>query len=47
MGRKFATIELKNQWDSNKEIFQCLEHKEVIITIFHGDRMLFNHVFVM
>ncbi len=38
MGRKFAR---KNQlWDSKKESFQCLQHKEVIITIPHGDRML-------
>jgi hypothetical protein len=42
MGRKFATIEEKNRlWDSKKESFQCLQHKEVIITIPHGDRMLF------
>ncbi|CAK9278148.1 unnamed protein product [Sphagnum jensenii] len=30
MGRKFATIEEKNRlWDSKKESFQCLQHKEV------------------
>jgi hypothetical protein len=41
-GRKIATIEQKNQlWDSKKEKFQCLQHKEVIITIPHGDIMLF------
>jgi hypothetical protein len=39
MGRKIAR---KNRlWDSKKESFQCLQHKEVIITIPHGDRMLF------
>jgi hypothetical protein len=38
MGRKIATIEHKNRlWDSKKESFQCLQHKEVIITIPHGD----------
>jgi len=38
MGRKFSR---KNRlWDSKKESFQCLQHKEVIITTAHGDRML-------
>jgi hypothetical protein len=47
MGWKFATIKQKNRlWDSKKESFQCLQHKEVIITIPHGDRMLF-YGFVM
>jgi len=42
MGQNFATIEQKNRlWDSKKESFQCLQRKEVIITIPHGDRMLF------
>jgi hypothetical protein len=41
-GWKFATIKQKNRlWNSKKERFQCLQHKEVIITIPHGDRMLF------
>ncbi len=39
MGRKLAR---KNRlWDSKKESFQCLQHKEVTIKIPHGDRMLF------
>jgi hypothetical protein len=39
MGRKFAR---KNRlWDSKKESFQCLQDKEVIIIIPHGDKILF------
>ncbi len=42
MGRKIATIEQKNRlWDSKKESFQYLQHKEVIIIIPYGDRMSF------
>jgi energy-coupling factor transporter ATP-binding protein EcfA2 len=42
MGRKFATVQQKTRlWDSKKESFQCLQHKKVIITIPHGNRILF------
>jgi hypothetical protein len=39
MGRKIARN--NRLWDSKKESFQCLQHKEVIITIPHVDKMLF------
>jgi hypothetical protein len=35
MGRKFARN--NRLWDSKKESFQCLQRKEVIVTIPHGD----------
>jgi hypothetical protein len=42
MGWKFAKIKFKKWlWDFFLKSFQCLQHKEVIITIPHGDRMLF------
>jgi hypothetical protein len=48
MGRKIATCEQKNRlWDSKKESFQCLQHKEVIITIPRGDKILFESCFLM